>query len=89
MLYYNCNPPESTRFFPVKVVIDFGTTGCRGLDGHYRKGKIITEYTNRLIVPGAFATTRFDGFYVDTIKVEGIHKITNTSYLQRNPSVHR
>ena len=69
------NPPNA---FPLKVVIDFGT-GCRGLDGHYRKGKIITEYTNRLIVPGASATTHFDGFYVDTIKVEGIHKITNTS----------
>jgi hypothetical protein len=69
------NPPD---LFPVKVVIDFGT-GCRGLDGHYRKGKIITEYTGRLIVPGASATTRFDGFYIDSIKVEGIHKIANTS----------
>ena len=70
------NPPD---LFPVKVVIDFGTTGCRGLDGHFRRGKIITEYTGRLIVPGASATTRFDGFYVDSIKVEGIHKIANTS----------
>jgi hypothetical protein len=70
------NPPD---LFPVKVVIDFGTTGCRGLDGHIRRGKIITEYTGRLIVPGASATTRFDGFYVDSIKVEGIHKIANTS----------
>ncbi len=69
------NPPDA---FPVKVVIDFGA-GCRGLDGHYRKGKIITEYTNRLLVPGASATTIFDGFYIDTIKVEGTHKIANTS----------
>ena len=70
------NPPNA---FPVKIVIDFGTTGCRGLDGHFRRGKIITEYTNRLIIPGASATTRFDGFYVDSIKVEGTHKIANTS----------
>lgn len=70
------NPPD---LFPVKVVIDFGTTGCRGLDGHFRRGKIITQYTGRLIVPGASATTTFDGFYVDSIKVEGTHKITNTS----------
>jgi hypothetical protein len=70
------NPPD---IFPVRIVVDFGTTGCRGLDGHYRRGKIITEYTNRLIIPGAVSTTRFDGFYVDTIKVEGTHKITNTS----------
>jgi len=70
------NPPD---LFPVRIVIDFGTTGCRGLDGHFRKGKIITEYTKRLIVPGAVATTTFDGFFVDSIKVEGTHKIQNTS----------
>ena len=65
--------------FPVRIVVDFGTTGCRGLDGHIRKGKIITEYTNRLLIAGAVATTTFDGFYVDSIKVEGTHKIANTS----------
>lgn len=70
------NPPDA---FPVKVVIDFGTTGCRGLDGHFRKGKIITEYTGRLLIAGTSATTTFDGFYVDSIKVEGTHKIANTS----------
>jgi hypothetical protein len=70
------NPPAA---FPVKIVIDFGPSGCRGLDGHFRKGKIITEYTNRLLIAGASATTTFDGFYVDSIKVEGSHKIANTS----------
>ena len=70
------NPPA---VFPLRIVIDFGTTGCRGLDGHIRKGKIITEYTNRLLIAGAVATTTFDGFYVDSIKVEGTHKIANTS----------
>ena len=70
------NPPD---LFPVKIVVDYGTTGCVGIDGHIRRGKVITEYTKRLLVPGAVATTRFDGFYVDSIKVEGVHKITNTS----------
>ncbi len=70
------NPPD---LFPVKVVIDFGPTPCRGLDGHYRRGKIITVYTGRLLNAGSIATTTFDGFYVDTIKVEGTHKIENTS----------
>lgn len=70
---------NSPAIFPVRIVIDFGTTGCRGLDGHVRRGKIITEYTGRLIVASSVAYTRFDGFYVDTIKVEGIHKIANTS----------
>ena len=65
--------------FPIRVVIDFGNTGCSCRDGHVRKGKIINEYTDRLIVPGAVATSTFDGFYIDSIKVEGTHKITNTS----------
>ena len=58
---------------------DFGTIGCTGPDGRVRRGKIITEYTNRLIYPGAIATTTFDGFYVDAVHVEGTHKITNIS----------
>lgn len=70
---------STTSAFPVRFVIDFGTVGCQGQDGHIRRGKVITEYTNRLIFPGAVATTTFYGFSVDSIKVEGTHKITNTS----------
>ena len=65
--------------FPVKIILDFGINGCVGRDGHLRKGKVITYYTNRLLIPGAVATTTFDGFYVDSTKIEGTHKITNTS----------
>ncbi len=68
-----------TSPFPVTVTLDFGAAGCTGPDGHFRKGKVITTYTNRLLVPGAMATTRFEDFYVDSVKVQGIHKITNTS----------
>jgi hypothetical protein len=64
--------------FPVHVVIDFGTAGCVGRDGHYRRGKIIIDYTNRLIHPGAVAETHFDGFYFDSTHVEGLHRIENT-----------
>ena len=70
------NPPAA---FPLKIVIDFGTTGCRGLDGHVRRGKIVNYYTGRLLYPGSIAYTTFDGFYVDSIKVEGTHRIANTS----------
>jgi hypothetical protein len=65
--------------FPVQVLIDFGTVGCTGADGHARKGKITIEYTNRLITPGAIASATFDGYYVDSIQVEGTYKITNAS----------
>jgi hypothetical protein len=72
------NPPAP---FPIRIVIDFGSsnTGCICRDGRVRRGKIITEYTNRLIIPGAIATTTFENYYVDSLKVEGTHIIKNTS----------
>ncbi|MBI5856376.1 MAG: hypothetical protein HZB42_01900 [Sphingobacteriales bacterium] len=70
------NPPS---VFPIKVILDFGPNGCVGNDGHLRKGKIIIVYTNRLVYPGASATTVFEGFYFDSVHVEGTHKITNTT----------
>lgn len=71
--------PNTPNNFPVKIILNFGINGCLGRDGHIRKGKIVTEYTNRLLYPGAMATTTFDGFYIDDTKVEGTYKITNTS----------
>lgn len=62
--------------FPVKIVMDFGT-GCTGRDGRFRSGKIIATYTNRLFVPGAKATTTFDNYKVDSVKVQGTLMITN------------
>lgn len=64
--------------FPVKIVMDFGN-GCPGLDGHVRYGKIITIYTGRLINPGKSATTTFEGFRIDSVQVQGTHKIMNTT----------
>ena len=69
--------PNGTPF-PTRIIVDFGTTGCPGPDGHVRRGRVITDYTNRLTIPGAVATTEFDGYYVDGLKVEGKHIITNT-----------
>jgi hypothetical protein len=76
---------STTNPFPVRLILDFGNPGCIGRDGHLRRGKIITEYTNRLLIPGAMATTTFDGFYFDSTKVEGTHKITNTSPTVNTP----
>lgn len=66
----------STRF-PLQITIDFGS-GCTGRDGRTRKGKIIVVYTGNLFFSGNSATTTFDGYYLDNIKVEGAHKLTNT-----------
>lgn len=70
--------PNNTPF-PQHIVVDFGTTGCTGPDGHVRRGKIIIDYTAKLLYPGSVATTTFDGFYVDNVHVEGTHKISNIS----------
>lgn len=74
------NPPAQ---FPVKVVIDFGS-GCTGRDGRIRRGKIITTYTARLVVPGAVAETHFDGYYVNDVHVEGVHRVENQSTSQQS-----
>lgn len=76
--------PNAPAPFPVRVVLDFGT-GCVAGDGHFRKGKIVHVYTNRLISPGAVVETAFDGFYFDSIKVEGSHRIQNTTTLTSGP----
>ena len=73
------NPPAP---FPVKVVIDFGN-GCTGRDGRLRKGKIITVYTGRLVVPGSVAETTFENYFVNGVKVEGIHRVANQSTNQQ------
>ena len=70
--------PEAIGIFPKTVTLDFGD-GCTGPDGHIRKGKIITVYTGPLYIAGSTATTTFDGFYFDTLHVEGAHTITNNS----------
>ncbi|HYC27916.1 MAG TPA: hypothetical protein VEB42_03855, partial [Chitinophagaceae bacterium] len=37
----------------------------------------------RLVVPGAVAETHFDGYYVNDVKVEGVHRIENQSTSQQ------
>ena len=70
--------PNIPHVFPKTVTIDFGA-GCLGRDGKYRKGKIVSIYTNPMVVPGAKVSTTFVGFYVDSFKIEGTHITENTS----------
>jgi hypothetical protein len=69
---------SATEPFPVSILIDFGS-GCTGKDGHTRSGKIHTEYSGRLTVPGKSATTTFDGYKIDSLSIQGVHKLTNTT----------
>ncbi|MER3497365.1 MAG: hypothetical protein C4308_01370 [Chitinophagaceae bacterium] len=68
----------TTDPWPIKIIYDFGA-GCMSPDGHLRKGRIIATYTNRLTIAGAKATIEFENFFIDSVKVEGVHKIANTS----------
>jgi hypothetical protein len=70
--------PNIPHVFPKTVTIDFGT-GCLGRDGKYRKGKIVSIYTNRMVVPDAKVSTTFVAYCVDSFKIEGTHITENTS----------
>ncbi len=70
--------PRNANVFPKTVVINYGD-GCKGRDGKTRKGKIITVYSAPMARPGATAVTRFDGFYINNVKVEGKHTTKNNS----------
>ena len=70
--------PNIPGVFPKTVTIDFGS-GCLCRDGKYRKGKIVSIYTNRMVVPGAKVSTTFVGYFVDSFSIEGTHITENTS----------
>ncbi len=70
--------PKDPGVFPKTITIDYGT-GCKGRDGKWRSGKIITVYSKPLVAPGAQAVTEFNNYYVDSVKVEGRHVIRNNS----------
>lgn len=70
--------PRDPFVFPKTVTFDYGT-GCVGRDGKTRRGKMITTYSAPMIKPGATAVTRFDGFFVNDIKVQGTHSTKNNS----------
>lgn len=69
--------PQQPGVFPKTVTVDFGA-GCFS-HGHLRSGKIKTVYSGPLRNPGSSATTTFENFKIDSVSVEGTHKITNTT----------
>jgi hypothetical protein len=76
---------SSTAFFPVKIITEFSAAGCLCNDGHVRRGRIISVFTNRLSELNAMATTTFENYWVDSIHVEGTHMIKNTTANQNSP----
>lgn len=59
------------------IIVNYGT-GCTGLDGRTRAGRIMVSYSGHYFVPGYSHTMTFDSFYVDTRHIEGTRIVTNT-----------
>lgn len=64
--------------FPKNIVIDFGA-GCTSPNGVFRKGKMYITISDSLRKSGSVAVMTFDGYYVNTFKIEGTLTWTNTS----------
>lgn len=63
--------------FPVKVTLDFGSTGCRGIDGRTRSGKIHIYRTDSLLKPGSLRIVTLENYKVEGIYVAGTRSWQN------------
>ncbi|XOV94236.1 MAG: hypothetical protein ACFHWX_05930 [Bacteroidota bacterium] len=60
------------------ITIDFGD-GCEGPNGVVKSGKVIIEYDGRMHESGSYRQISFEDFYVDSIHVEGVRKVSNVT----------
>lgn len=59
------------------VGVDFGTVNCLCKDARYRRGRIISKYTNGYNDSGSVRTIVFDNYYINDNKIEGSVIVTN------------
>lgn len=64
--------------YPKTVTIDFGN-GCVGLDGKFRKGKMILTCTGPIRESGSVLTIKLENFQLNRAKIEGTKIISNMS----------
>jgi hypothetical protein len=69
--------PQDPGTWPKTITIDYGTTGCTGLNGYLRKGKISYTLNRRLLSDGAVVNVSFDNYSVNGYRLEGNYTITN------------
>jgi len=65
---------------PHQLIIDFGATNCKCLDGKYRRGEILVSFTGLYKDSGSSHTIGFDNYYVNNYKVEGTQTVTNNGH---------
>lgn len=69
--------PQDLTTWPKTVTIDYGTTGCTGVNGYVRKGKITYTLNKRVREAGATLTVSFDNYSVNGYRLEGVYTLTN------------
>ncbi len=62
-----------------KMTIDYGTNGSIW-NGRVRKGKIIIEKQGKIGAKGTTTTVKFENFYIDNNRLEGIVTLTNNGF---------
>lgn len=63
--------------FPVKVTLDFGSTGCRGIDGRVRSGKIHIYRTDSVFKTNSVRIVTLENYKVEGISVKGTRTWVN------------
>lgn len=63
--------------FPKTYTVDFGTSGCAGMNGVTRRGKLIINLSRPWYQSGAIMVITRDNYYVQDNKVEGTVTMTN------------
>ena len=63
--------------YPNTLIIDYGSAGVTGPNGHIRKGIITVQMSAPLNTTGAVRTVNHTNFYLDDIKIQGTVVLTN------------
>lgn len=69
--------PQDLATWPKTITIDYGSTGCTGINGFVRKGKITYTISKDPRQAGATVSVSFDNYSVNGYKLEGAYTITN------------
>ena len=79
--------PQDLTTWPKTITIDYGSTGCVGINGWVRKGKISYTLTKLPRETGAVVNVSFDNFFVNGYKLEGSYSITNNGSTDANLNI--
>ena len=72
------NDNETDEFWPRSWTLDFGTENCESFNGYLRRGKINVSITDWWRNEGSLREVRFEDFYFEDNKLEGVKTVLNT-----------